>query len=441
MNFLSYTDFIGKFALHTGMYDQSKLTDYIVRYEKKYLVELFGVALYNEFMSDIDWTLKTPKSPNFISIFNEFQVEIGINSVVQSNGIKDMLKGFIYFEYAKDLTNQMTPFGNAVQSSENSKIVTPLYSMFYNRYNESVRTLQAIQNYIRENWNIEIGQVVNMTNLLTGNGFYSSGLVWTNAPIVFNKSVKKFTLLTTGIGYSGNTTNVAVTGGSGNGMTVSFSITGGASQIVNVATLEIVNRGTGYTANDVVSITGTSFTTAAALIINEVYPIGGGTGLITTNETWLSGAINASNITNAGTGYAVGDLIGTFVTSGAVGNGAIIEVLSVSNLGAVLTYKFSNNGSGYALGSSLQSNAGIGSGTFAIFVTTVYIGQIKSVILSNIGQDFIIGSVIGIPNPNGILPPQYNASNPNFNLYTITYIGKGNFKEYRGKNLYYAYWL
>ena len=441
MAFLTYSDFVGKFELHTGMYDQPKLTSYIERYEKKYLTMLLGHTLYVEFMSDISSVTNLPQSPNFTFIFNPFQFETNWNATFISEGILDMLKGFIYFEYSKDLLNQQTPFGNVLQKSENSAVATPLYTMFYTRYNESISKLRAIQRYVIENFNTPTGQLVSMTNLLTGNSFYSSNQLWTVAPIVFNKGVKRFTLITTGLGYTGSTTNVPVTGGTGSGMTVSFGVTGGSNFIVNVLSLEIVNRGTGYTANDVVQITGTTYLTAATLTINEVYPEGGGVGAITTQQTWLAGAINNSNITVAGTLYAVGDLIATTVIGGTAGSGAIIQVLTVSNVGAVLTYKFSNNGSGYAPGSNLQSVAGIGSGTFAIWVNSVHNGNIKTIDVVTKGYDFKVGTVIGIPNPNGLLPTQYNAASPSFNLYTVTYVGKGIYNTIRGRIMQFAYWL
>jgi len=440
MPLLVYSDFVGKFALHTGMYDQSKLTDYIVRYEQKYLTMLFGHTLYLEFISDISSVTNAPQSPNFQYVFNPFQFQTGYNVTLISEGILDMLKGFIYFEYAKDLVNQMTPFGNVLQKSENSTVATPLYSMYYTRYNESVTTLRAIQRYITENFTQPIGQLISMTNLLTGNNLYSSNQLWTVAPIVFNKGVKRFTLMSTGTGYFAST-NVAVTGGSGSGMTVSFAVTGGGSGAINIATIEIVNRGTGYTALDNVQITGTTYITAAVITINEVYPIGGGTGCLTTQQTWPIGAINQSNIVTAGTTYAVGDIVPTIVIAGSPGNSGTIQVLTVSSVGAVLTYKFIDNGSGYNVGSVIQGVAGIGDGALTIIVTSFYQGQIKQINIANEGLNFIVGTVIGIPNPNGLLPPQYNAGNPTFNLYTVTYAGKGIWNTIRGRIMQFAYWL
>ena len=77
--------------------------------------------------------------------------------MIESRGILDMLKGFIYFEYAKDLMNQQTPFGNVQQTTENSKVRT-LQTMMFARYNESITTYQNIRNFILLNSTLAIGQ-------------------------------------------------------------------------------------------------------------------------------------------------------------------------------------------------------------------------------------------------------------------------------------------
>ena len=165
--FLTVNDFTGKYQLSTGMYDVTKLQDYIDKYEKRYLIELFGANLYDEFMSDLT-VLNVPKSPNFLKVFNPFYENVTLRQLIISEGIIEMLKGFVYFEYSKDLINQMTPYGNVRPISENSEPVSTLYSMIYARYNEAIKSYKAIQTYIQINMNAPIGQVVSVT--LTNGG-------------------------------------------------------------------------------------------------------------------------------------------------------------------------------------------------------------------------------------------------------------------------------
>ena len=166
---VNISDFTGKYQLSTGMYDTVKLQDYIDKYEKRYLIELFGANLYTEFESDL--LANVPQSPNFLKVFNPFYENLTYRQLIISEGIKEMLKGFIYFEYSKDLINQMTPYGNVRPISENSEPVSTLYSMIYARYNEAIRSYKAIQTYIQVNFNTVTGQVVTVELLNSGSTY------------------------------------------------------------------------------------------------------------------------------------------------------------------------------------------------------------------------------------------------------------------------------
>ena len=173
-------DYYGKYALSNGMFDTNKIQGYIDRYEPRYLKELFGVDFYNEFESDLIGGL--PQSPNFIKLFEALSEDVGayyytvnkhyqINEIIDSEGIFEMLKGFVYFEYSKDLKNQMTPYGNVTQNAENSDVTNTLFSLIYTRYNEALRSYDSIQKYILLNQNTPVGQVVNITLLNGGSGY------------------------------------------------------------------------------------------------------------------------------------------------------------------------------------------------------------------------------------------------------------------------------
>ena len=312
--FLSTTDFVGKFELHTGMYDQGKLQSYIDRYEKKYLVQLFGVNLYNDFVADLGGSI--PNSPNFVKVFYPFIEQLDMRTMVISEGILDMLKGFIYFEYAKDLFNQMTPFGNVAQNSENSTVVTSLNSMMYTRYNESVKTYRAIQAYMLFNSTAPIGQVVNFaftsygigyqTELIetyltggSGNGFaFDAQMTLVNG--IFNAGT---TLTQGGSGYT-NGGLYSVSGGSGNGcnLTVETGV-GGA-----VIGLTIVNSGIDFTVGNVLTIDG-----------------GDGQAQFEVTETGV-GSIRSTDHRIDGINYQLGDVL---TVEGAVVENATLEVVYV----------------------------------------------------------------------------------------------------------------
>ncbi len=227
---LSIQDFTGKYQVSTGMYDQARLQDYINRYEPRYLKELFGISLYNDFQSDL--VNNVPQSPNFLTLFNPLSEDLGYNfyyfngiyegiNQIDSEGIKEMLKGFIYFEYVKDLSNQITPIGLVKPDNENSTVANTLFSMMYTRYNEAIRSYNSIRDFIKYTTAPPLGQAVTLT--------IASG----------------------GTGYTG-ANNVSLTGGTGTGLVINFTEDG--TGVVDSVT--IVNAGKNYSFGDVLIIPG-----------------------------------------------------------------------------------------------------------------------------------------------------------------------------------------
>ena len=142
-----YSDFgKGKFELHHGMYEQAKIQAYIDKYERQYLVKLLGVELFNEFVADL--SSNVPQSAKYLKIYNPFEYDNVDCNIHISEGMIDMIKGFIYYQYLKDLTNNVAVSGNVRPMGENSENVSTLNSMIYTRYNDSIRTYKAIQYYI-----------------------------------------------------------------------------------------------------------------------------------------------------------------------------------------------------------------------------------------------------------------------------------------------------
>ena len=148
--FVSSGDFENKFELSYGSYSYLKIQDYINRYEDIYLVELFGVELYNQFIADLNSNFY-PQDAKFIKLFEPFNEQESF-TLMTSRGIKDMLLGFIYFQYLKDLITQTTIVGVTKPQEQNSKVITS-HTTIYGRYNESVKTYNAIQEYILFNMN------------------------------------------------------------------------------------------------------------------------------------------------------------------------------------------------------------------------------------------------------------------------------------------------
>ena len=89
----------------------------------------------------------TPTEARFLTIWNSLSFDHS-NNIYVSDGIKVMLKGFIYYEFLKDSINQMTPIGNVKPIGENSDRASTLYTTMYSRYNDAVKSSRVIQKYI-----------------------------------------------------------------------------------------------------------------------------------------------------------------------------------------------------------------------------------------------------------------------------------------------------
>jgi hypothetical protein len=263
--FLEPSDFIDKYSLSTGMYSTAKLTSYITKYEEQYLVQLLGATLYNQFISDLSGANpNVPQSPNFLKIFNAFNEDVtgltgnGLlygnsgflnNGILQSNGILEMLKGFIYFEFTRDLMNQQTPYGNVKQMAENSIVVDSPHSLMWERYNEGQKTYSTIQEWIWLNAPLEVGQIV----------LYS---------------------FTAGTGYVNGTYDL--TGGTGSGASVTIVTIAG-----EVTEVSIETEGINYEVGDVLTIDSGNLDSALTLSYVGIGKLNNFNGVGKTTAYWI----------------------------------------------------------------------------------------------------------------------------------------------------------
>jgi hypothetical protein len=146
MAIVERADFVNKFEIHTMGANNTKLQSYIDRYEVDYLVDLFGVELYNLFIDDIENVI-------YAKLLDPILFQTNCGKIYNSKGIKDMLLGFIYFEYQRDSRVQQT-INSAVKIKSNVSERADVLSMnLYGRFNESIETFKAIQEYLQENSN------------------------------------------------------------------------------------------------------------------------------------------------------------------------------------------------------------------------------------------------------------------------------------------------
>lgn len=143
------SDFIGEFALQQSQF--TNLQSFIDKYEKHYLNELLGLELSDLLYADIVSPSVVPITAMYLTIFNHLVYE---NSCEQniSFGIKEMLVGFIYWDFVRTNGIKLTVNGYVNQQSEVSTPVDWNNTNIYTIYNMTVKTYRAIQIYVINNF-------------------------------------------------------------------------------------------------------------------------------------------------------------------------------------------------------------------------------------------------------------------------------------------------
>ena len=136
-------------AVSYNGYQSSDFQWYIDKYEKHYLSVLLGVDLYNLFIADLDGN-GVPQTPIYQAIYNEINEQIN-NEILVNRGMKEMLKGFIYFHYVRDNATKQTTTGNKIIEGDSSMAITALSANINLQFNDSIDDYRVIQHYINEN--------------------------------------------------------------------------------------------------------------------------------------------------------------------------------------------------------------------------------------------------------------------------------------------------
>jgi len=165
MAILEASDFVGKYKVSKDRYSIEMIQPYIDKYVPYYLARVFGATMSTALIADIG-SGSAPTDPDLLLVFNPFMEDAYYpcfctynwygceENVVISNGVKEMLLGFIYFHILTDKKVQLNPVsGTSRASTENSDV--PLFpeAQVLQRYNDAVDTARAIQYKCRANNN------------------------------------------------------------------------------------------------------------------------------------------------------------------------------------------------------------------------------------------------------------------------------------------------
>lgn len=155
--FLLPSDFEkGFYKIASNCHTEYDLQDYIDKYEKCYLIDLLGCDLYNLFVADLDLPTAPPTpvplSLRFLEIYNAFCVDDPnqCDAVWESEGMIDMLKGFVYFHYVRDYKFQTSQTGTIVNNNEVSREANnlELQNGVSERFNRAQGSYWSIRRYI-----------------------------------------------------------------------------------------------------------------------------------------------------------------------------------------------------------------------------------------------------------------------------------------------------
>lgn len=139
---INTSDFVGQWAIAQNSYSQ--LSNYITQFERQYLYKLLGKELADLFITDLSNYI--PQTTRFDNIYNAINEEI--NGCYMSNGgMKNMMLGFIYFEFQRYDKAKATIAGTFANQNENQREVGFTELNIWNRYNDAISSFKVIQEY------------------------------------------------------------------------------------------------------------------------------------------------------------------------------------------------------------------------------------------------------------------------------------------------------
>ncbi len=169
------TEFTGLHKIAQDNVTAANLTIYIAKYEKKYLVDLLGYDLYLLFVADLNGS-GVPVTTKYLTIYNALKNPVAssdnwipmnsmrsnrslydevkpIQQPPYSEGIRTMLKGFIYYEFVNEYGLLVSQTGVVTNNNENSNESSGAkhLGLIESRYNEAVNSYIVIRNYILAN--------------------------------------------------------------------------------------------------------------------------------------------------------------------------------------------------------------------------------------------------------------------------------------------------
>jgi hypothetical protein len=128
----------------------NKLQGFIDRYKDRCLNQLYGKALADTIRAYYAAD-KTPADALLNKIINPFTFDDG--GIKESGGVKEILQGYIFYEYARNEAIDYSLMGANVPKSETADRVSPSdqLRMAESKFNCIIESVEAIQGYCENN--------------------------------------------------------------------------------------------------------------------------------------------------------------------------------------------------------------------------------------------------------------------------------------------------
>jgi hypothetical protein len=140
---------VGQYKININKHNEADVQACIDSVEELALIQLFGVDFKDIVLQGVVDLVQI-----YEKLYNPFTFQDSCDRIWQSKGVKEMLLGFVYFEWFATHSVAVVLDGQRENESENSKSASSLKANNEKRYNDAVKTYRAIQAYINDNLDI-----------------------------------------------------------------------------------------------------------------------------------------------------------------------------------------------------------------------------------------------------------------------------------------------
>lgn len=146
---INASDFVGRFYLPNDSNTVDELEAYIELHEETYLRKLLGVTLFNLFDADLDPD-GIPQTGIYENIYNPIVQDYN-GTIIENKGMRNMVIGFVYWEFMRNYPFKTGVNGKTLSRSENDVPMRFEDVNLDKYYNDSVDSARVIQWYIEQN--------------------------------------------------------------------------------------------------------------------------------------------------------------------------------------------------------------------------------------------------------------------------------------------------